>query len=193
MSVYNLKTHVKSATWTQNKAEELKKQDDDRHENLLKKSHPVLLVFRNITDFPLSKTGEYFDTGDWFGTVTDVAPWTASGIAAADKMAGCTGGASFKLHLDTDIDFDFSIGFTNPVGGSNKMCCIEGKDAKDAYRKANDDDKKDKTFTSSDHYIATTATAKTLHFRFQVSVSHLSPLGKDDDRKIYVNVQQVPY
>jgi hypothetical protein len=89
---------------------QLKKQDIDAPELLLKKSHPIWLVFKNITDFPLSNTGEYFNTGDWFDTlVPKIAPRSVAGIAAADKKAGCTGGASFKLRLENDLDFDFSI------------------------------------------------------------------------------------
>jgi hypothetical protein len=76
----------------------------------LKKSHPVWLVFKNITNFPLSKTDQYFNTGDWFDNVVpEIAPWSVAGIAAADQWGGCTGGASFKLHLENDLDFDFSI------------------------------------------------------------------------------------
>jgi hypothetical protein len=131
MTSHTLTTHVKSATWIQERAGEvirstlprayphfhadnnhlqLKQQDIDAPELLLEKSHPVWLVFKNITDFPLSKTDQHFDTGDWFDNVVpEIAPWSVAGIAAADQWAGCTGGASFKLHLENDLDFDFSI------------------------------------------------------------------------------------
>jgi hypothetical protein len=84
-------------------------------------------------------------------------------------------------------------GFTDPLKGWNKMCCIAGKDTKAAYSRANSNDE-DSTFKSPDHYIATTNTEKTVRFQFQVSVSRLGVLsGKKDSCKIYVTVQQIPY
>ncbi|KAI5196340.1 hypothetical protein AUEXF2481DRAFT_45003 [Aureobasidium subglaciale EXF-2481] len=194
MTSHTLTTHVKSAAWAQNEVMNMNQQDLEAPGSLLSKSHPVWLIFKNMTDFPLSKTGEHFYSGDWFGNaVFDAAPWSISGIAAADKKGGCTGGASFKLLLGDDLNFDFSIGFTDPLKGSNKMCCIAGRNAEAAYNRANEYDT-DNAVKSPDNYIATTTTGKTSRFQFQVSVSRPgSPKGEKDSCKIYIMVQRIPY
>jgi len=92
---------------------------------------------KNLTQFKLLVLESYFDSGGYWAAPkpekdSEFTQVVFSG-SNGNGPTGVTGGTAFRLSLDTKTFFDFAVGWTMPLIGSNKAGVVESSKAKDGY------------------------------------------------------------
>ena len=103
------------------------------------KSRSMTVTVFNQTQYVLSYEADYFDSGRFDQSPTNVNPFSSFTFSVCDKdgsvMCGATGGVMFKLQAPKD-PANISIGFCAPYLGPYKISALFGNNAEVAYNKA---------------------------------------------------------
>ncbi|TFK23483.1 hypothetical protein FA15DRAFT_705373 [Coprinopsis marcescibilis] len=138
--------------------------------SLKNKSRWIEGVIRNATDFPIRYVESYLDSGryDKFPdpTVNPFAVGTFNGCNGDHTLfTGITGGATYRIDLDEDHSFYFSIGFTDPFIGAYKAGVVASNDPEQGYEVAS----KEGGEIRSGEYHAVDKDGRQLVFRLRIT------------------------
>ncbi|KAF8799219.1 hypothetical protein BYT27DRAFT_7202377 [Phlegmacium glaucopus] len=97
---------------------------------------------KNETQFTVLYQATYFNSGRYWDAPHSFDPFNQLVFSCCnDDFAptGVTGGTTFRLSLDDQHYYDFSLGWTNPSLGSYKAAVVESSNPKDAYDAATEE------------------------------------------------------
>lgn len=101
---------------------------NDGDGSLKSKDHWMYCTIRNETQFEILYNQPYWSSGTYYDTPPQRIPKFSAGVfSVCNKtgFAGVSGGNSWKLMLDDNTIFHFSLGYTDPVWGSRTTAAIE--------------------------------------------------------------------
>ncbi|KAI9816331.1 MAG: hypothetical protein M1826_001866 [Phylliscum demangeonii] len=154
------------------KAAEVKKAPTpDAGEQVKEKSRWLQGTVRNASDFPILAQRSHFDSGRYEDGPSRIDAFELATFSACNGdntfMTGVSGGQSFKIEIDEQHAFAFSIGFTNPWAGTYKASVVTGDDPHRAYDHASQEGGS----IESETYVAKDADGKEVRFKLHVSAT----------------------
>ncbi|MCJ1461943.1 hypothetical protein MMC07_000543 [Pseudocyphellaria aurata] len=112
----------------------------DADGSLKNKNHWMQCNVRNKTQFEMILQDSYFDSGEYYNRPPqNIEKYSHGTFSAGSKwgFAGMSGGNWWKLNLDHDTAFKFSLGYTDPVSGDRKSSAVPTDgNAEDGYNAA---------------------------------------------------------
>ncbi|KAF2010706.1 hypothetical protein BU24DRAFT_426922 [Aaosphaeria arxii CBS 175.79] len=121
-------------------------------QELTKKHRWYQCTIKNCTQFKLLVGDTYIDTGKWWTPPQGTSPFEQTTFSASNgdhNPGGATGGVAWKLYLDEQHWFYFSVGLTSPATGSSKAAIVESEDPEAGYKAAT---KQGSSIVSKDQY-----------------------------------------
>ncbi|KAF8598927.1 hypothetical protein BDV93DRAFT_560828 [Ceratobasidium sp. AG-I] len=140
--------------------------------SLKKKYRWLQGIVRNPTEFEVIVGESYFNSGRFDKALpSSLGSFKLGTFTACNGdntfFTGVSGGLTYKINLDENNSFDFSIGFTNPSAGSCKAGLVASDDPEDGY---NDADKTAKAI-ETDIYEAKDVDGNTVKFKFSITAA----------------------
>lgn len=94
-------------------------------------------TIKNETQFDVFLLDTHFDSGRYWTSPGGFSPFALTTFSACNGdntfFTGATGGNAFRLTLDDNTHFDFSLGWTSPAAGTYKTAVVESSKGIDGY------------------------------------------------------------
>ncbi|KAI0344290.1 hypothetical protein BDW22DRAFT_1344362 [Trametopsis cervina] len=171
MSVIAIITTIITAAELAQKAAEVARKLIPSPPTQLKEKHRWMqCTIKNETQFSIFLENTYFDSGRYWDAPGSIKPFDQGVFSICNGdgtiLTGASGGNAFKLDLDNQHDYYFSLGWTAPQFGAYKTSVVESKDPKVAYEAAKDTGG---SINSSTTYKGTDKDGKAVKFTFHIS------------------------
>ncbi|KAF5007835.1 hypothetical protein FDECE_5861 [Fusarium decemcellulare] len=134
--------------------------------------NPLWVVIRNLTQFDIAYVDSLFQSGEFWGDAPSANPWDVStfGLRNSTTFVGIgyrpSGAIAFSVLLDESYQYEFSMGFGNPMVGSYKASLVEGGNMQEACKLRSKSGGK----ITSDKYVGVDAGGQQSKFQLYVTV-----------------------